>query len=327
MAFIRGGKCCKFQAIIIGGDIDILLNKHINSLIIIILFLLSSVFGAMGDVIHSIPAPGFYSNGLAWDGENLWVANIADAAHPQDYWYRIFKVSPETGDIITSFSTNNYYFHGLTHDGTNLWGERVYTQIVKLTDEGQVIDNFPAVPLGIGLAFDKENNILYQATTQPGSIIIFDPENGNQLGILYPPEATENGWNDLAFDGTYLWHTNVATELIYKIDPADGSIITEFVAPAYQCEGLTFDGQYLWVSDTSQDMIYQVDIEFDPCGGWQSGDSNLDGMINILDVIELVNYVISGTNAGDCQLTTMDVNGDGNYDILDMVALVAIILG
>ena len=74
-------------------------------------------------------------------------------------------------------------------------------------------------------------------------------------------------------------------------------------------------------------MLYQIDIEFDSCGVWQSGDSNLDGMINILDIIELVNYVISDTNVGDCQLTTMDVNGDGNYDILDMVALVAIILG
>ena len=50
-------------------------------------------------------------------------------------------------------------------------------------------------------------------------------------------------------------------------------------------------------------------------------------MINILDVIALVNYVISGTYVEECQLSTMDVNGDSNYDILDMVALVTIILG
>ncbi len=130
----------------------------------------------------------------------------------------------------------------------------------------------------------------------------------------------------MAFDGTYLWHTNVATELIYKIDPSDGNILIQFAAPSTQCEGLTFDGQYLWTSDTGQDILYQIDIEFDSCDIWQLGDSNLDGMINILDVIELVNYVISGSNVENCQLTTMDLNNDGIYDILDMVALVNIIL-
>ncbi|MBC8311419.1 MAG: hypothetical protein H8E72_03880 [Candidatus Marinimicrobia bacterium] len=303
------------------------IQKLKSYIFVTIICIFNFVFCAIGDVIQSFSAPGYYSDGLAWDGENLWVANIADAAHSQDYWYRIFKVSPETGEVISSFSTNGYYYHGLTHDGENLWGERLYTWISKLTDEGQVIYNINAVPLAIGLAFDKGNNILYQTTTQPGSIILFNPETGEQLDSLYPPEATENGWGDLAFDGTYLWHTNVATELIYKIDPSDGSILTQFAAPNTQCEGLTFDGQYLWTSDTGQDMLYQIDIEFDSCGVWQSGDSNLDGMINILDIIELVNYVISDTNVGDCQLTTMDVNGDGNYDILDMVALVAIILG
>ncbi len=66
--------------------------KPISVLFVTILGFYGIVFGALGDVIHTIPAPGYYSDGLAWDGEYLWVANIADAAHSQDYWYRIFKV-------------------------------------------------------------------------------------------------------------------------------------------------------------------------------------------------------------------------------------------
>ena len=151
-----------------------------------VLLITSVLYADFGDVIHSVPAPGYYSDGLAWDGENLWVANIADANHPQDYWYRIFEVSPETGEIISSFSTGSYYHHGMAHDGTNIWSERIYTQIVKLSDDGQVIDQFSAVPLGIGLAYDQGNDILYQAITQPGSIIIFDLETGDQIGTLYP---------------------------------------------------------------------------------------------------------------------------------------------
>ncbi len=37
--------------------------------LIIIIFSITFVFAEMGDVIHTIPTPGYYSNGLAWDGE------------------------------------------------------------------------------------------------------------------------------------------------------------------------------------------------------------------------------------------------------------------
>ena len=40
----------------------------------------------------------------------------------------------------------------------------------------------------------------------------------------------------------------------------------------------------------------------------------------------LVNFILGVPISDDCQLTTMDVNGDGNYDILDVVELVGIIL-
>lgn len=284
----------------------------------------------MGDVVHSIPAPGYYSDGLAWDGDYLWVVNIADANHFDNYWYRIFKISSENGEIIESFSTGSYFHHGLTHDGNNLWSERNYTQIVKLSDNGQVMDQFSAVPLGVGLAYDLENEILFQSATQPGGIYLIDPFTGNQIGELPIPDDIDYGWCDLAFDGTYLWHTNVSTDLIYKINPETGETLASFETPSGQCEGLTFDGHYLWASDTNLDLLYQIDIEFqpsNPCGEWELGDSNLDGNINIQDIILLVNYILGGNVWDDCQLSIMDVNGDSNYDILDMVALVTIILG
>ena len=51
------------------------------------------------------------------------------------------------------------------------------------------------------------------------------------------------------------------------------------------------------------------------------GDMNGDGNLNILDVVELINQILSGQNT-----TEGDINGDGGVNILDVVALVNLVL-
>ena len=52
-------------------------------------------------------------------------------------------------------------------------------------------------------------------------------------------------------------------------------------------------------------------------------DLNEDGIPNVLDIVLLVNLVLSGNEPGDCS----DVNGDGILNVLDIVLLVNIVLG
>ena len=54
----------------------------------------------------------------------------------------------------------------------------------------------------------------------------------------------------------------------------------------------------------------------------QYGDSNADGIVNVLDVVVMVNLVLSG---GYDEVA--DMNGDGTLNVLDVVLLVGIILG
>ena len=50
---------------------------------ILTIFLIPNMlFGELGDVLHTILAPDFHSTGLAWDGNHLWVGNIAEASLP-----------------------------------------------------------------------------------------------------------------------------------------------------------------------------------------------------------------------------------------------------
>ena len=56
------------------------------------------------------------------------------------------------------------------------------------------------------------------------------------------------------------------------------------------------------------------------------GDINLDYLINILDVIILISYILDFDNLDYQELVIADVNGDSILDVLDVVNLVNLIL-
>jgi hypothetical protein len=56
------------------------------------------------------------------------------------------------------------------------------------------------------------------------------------------------------------------------------------------------------------------------------GDVNLDGNVNILDVLTTVDYIL-GENPQPFELGQADINGDGFIDISDVMAINALILG
>jgi len=63
---------------------------------------------------------------------------------------------------------------------------------------------------------------------------------------------------------------------------------------------------------------------FQAIGGtvYDDGDLNMDGTVNILDVVSIVNVVLN-----DEQNNMADLNSDGIINILDIILLVNIILG
>ena len=62
-------------------------------------------------------------------------------------------------------------------------------------------------------------------------------------------------------------------------------------------------------------------------GSVAKGDVNLDGSINILDVIEAVNAILGLVELNASQFSAADVNSDGVINILDVVRIVIVILG
>ena len=57
-----------------------------------------------------------------------------------------------------------------------------------------------------------------------------------------------------------------------------------------------------------------------------SMDLNLDGTINIVDIISTVNIIIGGIEPTDLELCAGDINGDETINIVDVISIVNFIL-
>ena len=58
------------------------------------------------------------------------------------------------------------------------------------------------------------------------------------------------------------------------------------------------------------------------CTDWSLGDVNHDTVTNILDIVNLVNYILGSSIPDDCEFYAGDLNGDGTVNILDIVQMV-----
>jgi hypothetical protein len=65
----------------------------------------------------------------------------------------------------------------------------------------------------------------------------------------------------------------------------------------------------------------------DACGDVAAGDVTLDGEVNVLDIVQIVNHILeSALLTDDCALGAADYTDDGEVNVLDIVQIVNIIL-
>ena len=82
------------------------------------------------------------------------------------------------------------------------------------------------------------------------------PQPGDVLLRFPSPASSPSG---LAWDGTHLWVADDGTNMVYKVDPADGTVRSSFKSPGSQPRGLVWDGTNLWHSDDATRKLYKLD--------------------------------------------------------------------
>ena len=69
-----------------------------------------------------------------------------------------------------------------------------------------------------------------------------------------------------------------------------------------------------------------VITEFSICKNVTTGDFNFDGLLNILDVTSLVNYILNQSNEY-CSIVYGDFDTNEELNVIDVIYLVNTILG
>jgi hypothetical protein len=80
------------------------------------------------------------------------------------------------------------------------------------------------------------------------------------------------------------------------------------------------------LTDSSGENLYDVDVGGCITIANQLGDTNIDGVVNILDVVFIVNLVLQYIEPTEYEQWAADINADGSINIQDIVLIINIIL-
>ena len=126
------------------------------------------------------------------------------------------------------------------------------------------------------------------------------------------PALNAWGW----FDETYYLNP---TNYVMFVKAANGEDVIKFWAYDYYENNA--GGNVSFRYQTGITLNDQIE-----CSN-QLGDINEDQLINVVDVVVLVNYILNQDAYNDCELIASDLNNDGQINVVDVVNLVSIILG
>ena len=175
----------------------------------------------------------------------------------------------------------------------------------------------------VSLDNNEINPMLYNCT-EWGDLYFEYGDFGNDPMIL-------NGDEDLDGDGypdNYIWNTLSPATTYSAYVFIDHNMVVRYMFDTpnlydFQNNYIPnlLDGIYGCTDENASNYDSDAAIDDGSCEYYITGDINLDGQINILDIVQLANMILS-----DDYQESADLNGDGNLNILDIVQLVNIIL-
>jgi hypothetical protein len=120
------------------------------------------------------------------------------------------------------------------------------------------IFSFPTIdPMPVGLAFD--GNYLYSGGHFTN--VIYKFRLNGQMADTLPLPGTSKG--DMDFDGRYLWMVSEQDARIFKMDTANGNVVTSFAIPTgYPFDpndyGCAWDNGYIWITEYVDQTLMRI---------------------------------------------------------------------
>ena len=164
-------------------------------------------------------------------------------------------------------------------------------------------------------------------------IKFFEDNNGvpgEEFGSYVQVSGNDAGWNERDFAGEGLTASGdfwVGTKNFSSTK--DWGLDTDSVSG-----NSMYDSGTGWRDVDNGNLMLRVVLDCgdncpsdDPCADAVPGDTNGDGGLNVLDVVGLVAFILGNAELSECGEVSADFNGDGTVNVLDVVSLVQSILG
>ena len=145
-------------------------------------------------------------------------------------------------------------------------------------------------------------------TSNQGMINTFVEENSISFPIVYDPGSSGGVQGGDTYDLYYLPNNGSPYPRDFIIDQ----------------EGIF---RYTNNEIDTELMLYVLnELVGDSCSGWNIGDVNNDSLINVLDIVAIINFILDINQPDDCSSFVSDLNNDQLINVLDIIQLVNIIL-
>ena len=157
-----------------------------------------------------------------------------------------------------------------------------------------------------------------------------DPQNSYIVEAIIDDLSEEGLIED---ESKVFWWTNEMDnplEVVMEVCPQDIEDCYLANIPAQTSDGeVKYYIQAIDLTGRVETLPMAGYYSFDSIGGTptQSGDVNMDGQINVLDIVVTVNYVLGLDTLTEYQASLADINNDGTVNILDIISIVNIIIG
>ncbi|HOW25101.1 MAG TPA: exo-alpha-sialidase [Bacteroidales bacterium] len=178
---------------------------------------------------------------------------------------------------------------------------------------------------------DGNDEIYYKRSDDGGLGWGEDTRLTNAFNVSYRPSVCTDGQN---VHITWIDNRDGNNEIYYKKSSDNGNAweadlrLTNNAADSWR-SSVALAGtvvHVLW--EDTRDGNYEIYYKQDPTGSEINipGDANCDGMVNVLDIITIVNFIMEANPDPFC-FQQADINGDGGINVLDIIGTVNIILG
>ena len=265
----------------------------------------------------------------AWGVADLIILDISNPESP-------YKIGEWNGD----------YIHDVCLDGDILYGMGIYTDSIHAIDVSdksnpELIISWNGIPSSHACWVSEDGNTLFSASeTQYGHIMswdVSDLSNINYLDEWFPEFGEEWSVHNIFYKNGFLFASYYAfgLQIIDVRNPREMEIAGFFDTYPYSGAGL-FDGAWgafpyfnsnrIIVSDRTYGLFVFEFTEDDWTIPFQMGDINADGVVDILDIVIIVEYIIDFIPIQESQQFVSDMNMDGIINILDIMSIIEIIL-